>query len=61
MLLLWIYIEYWYSPKKFFKMADIQYLTPANAANINLLINITDYHISTNTLEHIPYEVLRNI
>jgi len=42
-------------------MANIQYLAPADAANTNLLNDSIDYHISTNTLEHIPYEVIRNI
>lgn len=32
-----------------------------DAANINLLNNSIDYHISTNIFKHIPYEVLRNI
>ena len=53
--------EYWSTPRQFIKMANIQYLAPVNAANTNLLDNSIDYHISTNTLEHIPYEVIRNI
>ena len=53
--------EYWSTPRQFVKMANIQYLAPANAANTNLLDNSIDYHISTNVLEHIPREVLRNI
>ena len=53
--------KYWFTPRQFIKMANIQYLAPADAANTNLLDDSIDYHISTNTLEHIPYEVLRNI
>jgi SAM-dependent methyltransferase len=53
--------EYWSAPRQFIKMANIQYLAPANAANTNLLDNSIDYHISTNALEHISYEVIRNI
>lgn len=53
--------KYWSTPRQFIKTADIQYLAPADAANTNLLNNTIDYHISTNVLEHIPYEVLRNI
>jgi len=53
--------EYWSTPRQFIKMANIQYLAPADAANTNLLNDSIDYHISTNTLEHIPYEVIRNI
>ena len=53
--------KYWSTPQQFIKMANIQYLAPADAANINLSNNCIDYHISTNTLEHIPYEVIRNI
>jgi len=45
----------------FFKMENVQYLAPADAANTNLLDNSIDYHISTNVLEHISYEVIRNI
>ena len=53
--------KYWSTPRQFIKMANIQYLAPADAANTNLSNNCIDYHISTNTLEHIPYEVIRNI
>jgi len=53
--------EYWSAPRQFIKMANIQYLAPADAANTNLLNNSIDYHISINTLEHIQYEVIRNI
>jgi SAM-dependent methyltransferase len=53
--------EHWSTPRQFFKMANIQYLAPADATNTNLLNNSIDYHISTNVLEHIPYEVIRNI
>jgi len=42
-------------------MENVQYLAPADAANTNLLDNSIDYHISTNVLEHISYEVIRNI
>jgi len=53
--------RYWFTPRQFIKMANIQYLAPADAANTNLFNDSIDYHISTNTLEHIPYEVLKNI
>ena len=53
--------KYWSTPRQFIKMANIQYLAPADATNTNLLNNSIDYHISTNTLDHIPYEVIRNI
>lgn len=53
--------KYWSTPRQFIKMANIQYLAPADAANTNLLNNSINYHISTNTLGHIPYEVIRNI
>ncbi len=53
--------EYWSTPRQFIKMANIQYLAPANAANTNLLDNSIDYHVSTNVLEHISYEVIKNI
>ena len=53
--------KYWSIPRQFIKMVNIQYLAPANAANTNLLNNSIDYHVSTNVLEHIPYEVVRNI
>ena len=53
--------KYWFTPRQFIKMANIQYLAPADAAKTNLLNDSIDYHISTNTLEHIPYEVIRNI
>jgi len=53
--------KYWSTPQQFIKMANIKYLAPADAANTNLLNNSIDYHISTNTLEHISYEVIRNI
>ena len=53
--------KYWFTPRQFIKMANIQYLAQADAANTNLLNDSIDYHISTNTLEHIPYEVIRNI
>lgn len=53
--------KYWSTLRKFIKMANIQYLAPADAANTNLLNNSIDCHISTNTLEHIPNEVLKNI
>jgi SAM-dependent methyltransferase len=53
--------EYWSTPRQFIKMANIQYLSPADAANTNLSNDSIDYHISANTLEHIPYEVIRNI
>lgn len=52
--------EHWSTPRQFFK-ANIQYLAPADATNTNLLNNSIDYHISTNVLEHIPYEVLKNL
>jgi len=42
-------------------MANIYYLALADAANANLLNNSIDYYISTNVLEHIPYEFLKNI
>ena len=54
-------LKYWSTPRQFIKMANIQYLAPADAANTNLLNNSVDYHISTNVLEHIPYEIIRNI
>ena len=53
--------EYWFTPRQFIKMANIQYLAPADAAKTYLLNNSIDYHISTNALEHIPYEVIKNI
>jgi len=43
--------KYWSTPRQFFKMANIRYLAPADAANTNLLNNSIDYHISTNVLE----------
>jgi SAM-dependent methyltransferase len=54
-------LEHWSTPRQFFKIANIQYLAPLDAANTTLLDNSIDYHISTNVLEHIPREVLRNI
>jgi SAM-dependent methyltransferase len=54
-------LEHWFTPRKFFKMANIQYLAPADAANTNLSNNSIDYHISTNTFEHISYGVIRNV
>jgi SAM-dependent methyltransferase len=54
-------LEHWSTPRQFFKIANIQYLAPLDAANTILLDNSIDYHISTNVLEHIPREVLRNI
>jgi len=53
--------KYWSTPRQFIKIANIQYLAPADAANTSLLNDSIDYHISTNTLEHIPYEVIKNI
>ena len=54
-------LEHWFTPRQFIKMANIQYLAPLDAANTTLLDNSVDYHISTNVLEHIPGEVLKNI
>ena len=39
--------KYWFTPRQFIKMANIQYLAQADAANTNLLNDSIDYHIST--------------
>ena len=41
-------------PEKFLSEANIQYLAPADAANIGLPDASVDYHISTTVFEHIP-------
>ncbi|MEA3421495.1 MAG: methyltransferase domain-containing protein [Acidobacteriota bacterium] len=41
-------------PEKFLSEANIQYLAPADAADIGLPDASVDYHISTTVFEHIP-------
>ena len=48
-------------PEKFLSEANIQYLAPADAANIDLPDASVDYHISTTVFEHIPGEDIKRI
>ena len=50
-----------HNPKKFLSEANIVYLAPADAANINLPDSSVDYHISTTVFEHIPGESIERI
>jgi hypothetical protein len=49
------------NPKKFLSEANIVYLAPADAANIDLPDESVDYHISTTVFEHIPGEAIKRI
>jgi len=49
------------SPEKFLAEANILYLAPADAANIDLPDMIIDYHLSTTVLEHIPRADIEHI
>ena len=42
--------KYWFTPRQFIKIVNVQYLAPADATKTNLLNTSIDYHISTNTL-----------
>lgn len=48
-------------PKKFLSEANIVYLAPADASNIDLSDESVDYHISTTVFEHIPGEDIERI
>jgi SAM-dependent methyltransferase len=48
-------------PEKFLSEANIQYLAPADAADIDLPDASVDYHISTTVFEHIPKEDIARI
>ena len=48
-------------PKKFLSEANIVYLAPADALNIDLSDESVDYHISTTVFEHIPGEDIERI
>ena len=50
-----------HNPKKLLSEANIVYLAPADAANIDLLDVSVDYHISTTVFEHIPEEDIKLI
>lgn len=50
-----------HNPKKLLSKANIVYLTPADAANIDLPDNSVEYHISTTVFEHIPVEDIKRI
>jgi len=49
------------NPKKFLSEANIVYLAPADAANIDLPDESVDYHISTTVFEHIPRTAIARI
>lgn len=53
--------QFWSAPEKFFKVANIQYLAPSDAARTGLPTASVDYHFSITTLEHIPQDVIKNI
>ena len=48
-------------PEKFLPEANLQYLAPADAANIGLPDASIDYHISTTVFEHIPGRNIKRI
>jgi len=48
-------------PEKFLSEANIQYIAPADAADIGLPDASVDYHISTTVFEHIPKEDIARI
>jgi len=48
-------------PEKFLRLANIEYLAPADAAHTDLPNQSIHAHISTNVFEHIPPEVLMDI
>lgn len=49
------------NPKKFISEANIVYLAPADAANIDLPDKSVDCHISTTVFEHIPREDIKRV
>lgn len=53
------YLKYY--PCEFLKEANIEYWAPADASATNLPSNSIDYHISTNVMEHIPSQNIKNI
>lgn len=50
-----------HNPGKLLSEANIIYLAPADAANIDLPDASVDYHISTTVFEHIPGEDIKRI
>lgn len=44
---------------EFLRMANIEYVSPADAAHLGLTPQTIDFHVSYTTLEHMPPETLR--
>ena len=51
----------WATPRTFLREANIHYWAPADAASTGLPAGSIDYHFSANTLEHIPYNTIKDI